>query len=243
MEVQASMTDEEIQVTSRIAASLVDTLESVTAAADVASCMGALVAGDLGGDGDGGEMEALLPLLAPGRGVGVVWEGEQCVCVLCAVNVVPMLSQFLSMPSDTHTQSTPCIPQHHVHHPPGQDMLADTTCVWLGDVLLTLLQQAEASGLSKQQSAEQGDQGDQGDPKTTSLAWPVLWDKLFTMLLGHVEFLHKVIVVAREGGPEQQGMVDVVRSMVPKAVMHKAMSFTTSAQRSKLRPLLMDMTH
>lgn len=118
----------------------------------------------------------------------------------------------------------------------GQDMLADATCVWLGDVLLTLLEQAATSGLSKQQEGVESSSG-------SSLAWPVLWDKLFAMLLGHVEFLHKVILVAREGGPEQQGMIDVIRSMVPKAVMHKAMSFTTSAQRSKLRPLLLDMTH
>lgn len=111
----------------------------------------------------------------------------------------------------------------------GEDMLADSTCVWLGDVLLVLMQQAGASGL-----ASSGGEG--------PLAWPSLWDKLFGLLLAHVEFLHKVIAVAREGGPEQQRMVDVIRSMVPKSVMSKALAFTNEAQRGKLRPLLLEMT-
>lgn len=63
VEVQASMTDEETRVTSKIAASLVGTLERLDGAEDVASCIGALVHGDLAGQG---EAEALLPLLAPG---------------------------------------------------------------------------------------------------------------------------------------------------------------------------------
>lgn len=63
VEVQASMTDEETRVTSKIAASLVGTLERVDGSDDVASCMGALVYGDLAGQG---EAETLLPLLAPG---------------------------------------------------------------------------------------------------------------------------------------------------------------------------------
>ena len=92
-----------------------------------------------------------------------------------------------------------------------------------------LMQQAGASGLAT------------NDVKGP-LAWPLLWDKLFGLLLAHVEFLHKVIAVAREGGPEQQGMVDVIRSMVPKAVMSKALAFTDEGQRAKLRPLLLDMT-
>lgn len=108
-------------------------------------------------------------------------------------------------------------------------MLADATCVWLGDVLLVLMQQVGASGLA----AREGD---------GPLAWAVLWDKLFGLLLAHVEFLHKVIAVAREGGPEQQRMVDVIRSMVPKSVMSKALAFTNDEQRNRLRPLLLDMT-
>lgn len=63
VEVQASMTDEEMRVTSKIAASLVGSLERLDGQSDIASCIGALVHGDLAGQG---EAEALLPLLAPG---------------------------------------------------------------------------------------------------------------------------------------------------------------------------------